>query len=361
MPAYLTLRVQYLLEQKITVGTNDSYKSAFRQYLRFCAQFGLKPLPLNEMTTLYWLAFRTTEVKASSAISGYYGVKKMALYHGHPVDDSKWKYLKEARATIDKVFGARTPDRRMPITFELLGKMYPYFNMGNYDDLVIYTMMVAATAGLLRTGEIFAKNKSVSPHKKDKPSVRALWNRNLKVTTDSKTNEIEFYECTIRATKTEKGHCDVQTVWAKGKWPVSPAELMTQYLHARIRLSATNPKLSLAPTAPLFQLLDGTIVTKADMLNRFNKLKQDMNLDMHTYTIYSFRIGGATSLARRGIDHRIIQIAGRWRSDAYALYIRMTPKMLATNQAEFLQRDVTHREMVFLHQNVPQNLLVRAH
>ena len=181
---------------------------------------------------------------------------------------------------------------------------------------------------LLRTGEIFAKNKNVSPKRKDKASVRALWNRNMKATMDPITQQIEFYECTIRATKTEKGYCDVQAVWAKGKWPVSPVDLITQYLHARIELAKTNPRLSLHPDAPLFQFLDGTIVTKADMTNRFNQLKQDMNLDMQTYTIYSFRIGGATSLARHGVDHRIIQIAGRWSSDAYALYIRMIPKML---------------------------------
>ena len=56
----------------------------------------------------------------------------------------------------------------------------------------------------------------------------------------------------------------------------------------------------------------------------------------------------------------MIQIAGRWRSDAYALYIRMSIKSMATNQADFLQRKITHRELVFLHQNIPPNLLVRA-
>ena len=167
--------------------------------------------------------------------------------------------------------------------------------------------------------------------------------------------------CTIRATKTEKGFCDVEIVWAKGKFPVTPSQLMTEYLNLRMEMSQTHPQLSTKPNAPLFQLLDGSIVTVADMKERFNLLCNDMKLDMSKYTIYSFRIGGATSLARRGVDHRMIQIAGRWRSDAYALYIRMTAKMLATNQADFLQRDVINRELVFLHQNVPTDKLVRAH
>ena len=135
---------------------------------------------------------------------------------------------------------------------------------------------------------------------------------------------------------------------------------MTQYLHARMNMSKNNTKLSVDPTAPLFQREDGSIWTTYNVKQRFTQLIHDMKLDMTRYTVYSFRIGGATSLARRGVDHRMIQIAGRWRSDAYALYIRMTIKSMAVNQAEFLQRDVTNRELVFLHQNIPPNLLVRA-
>ena len=44
---------------------------------------------------------------------------------------------------------------------------------------------------------------------------------------------------------------------ANGRFPVSPAELITVYLHTRIKLAQTNKQLSSQPTAPLFQLLDG--------------------------------------------------------------------------------------------------------
>ena len=136
---------------------------------------------------------------------------------------------------------------------------------------------------------------------------------------------------------------------------------MTQYLHTRMKLYNTNnTKLSVAPTAPLFQLLDGTICTVKDVKTRITKLTNDMGLDTDRYTVYSFRIGGATSLARRGVDHRKIQIAGRWRSDAYALYIRMSIKSMAIEQAENLTKEIEDRDVVFLHQNIEPNLLVRA-
>ena len=96
------------------------------------------------------------------------------------------------------------------------------------------------------------------------------------------------------------------------------------------------------------------------MKKRMEYLIVQMGLQSAYYTTYSFRIGGASSLARRGIDHRAIQIAGRWRSQAYALYIRLTPQQMAKTQSDILNMDVTHPNLVFLHQNVPQNLLVQA-
>ena len=311
-----------MLEHEVLHETNETYKSAFRSYLAFCDKFHAVPLPATEMTLVYWLAYRTTEVQANSALSNYYGVKKLAKYHGYPINDTKWYHLQAAKTTMETIFGANTPDQRLPVTFNLLTKMYPYFNMKNYNDFLIFTMMVLATTGLCRSSEIFAKNKQVSPTAKTRSSIKALWNRNLTPVKDDTTKRLKYYTCTIRATKTEKGHCDVDIVWGKGKFPIAPAQLLTQYLALRImQLAKTHPQLSSAPHAPLFQLLDGTIVTVADMRNRFNILCKQMKLDMKKYTVYSFRIGGATSMARRGVGHKEIQIAGRWTSDAYKLYI----------------------------------------
>ena len=348
-----------MLEQDIQHDTNKGYQSSFRQYLRFCEQFNIQPLPASELTVLYWLAYRTTEVQASSTLTNYYGFKKIAKYHGFPIDDTNWDYLKLAKATIKQRFGARTPNKRLPTTIELASDMYQYFNMNNYNDVVYYTMIICAITGLMRTSEICAKNKQVSPTSKAKASVKALWNRNLTSHTN-KHGIIEYFTCTIRATKTEKGYCDVETVWPKGPFPVSPADLMLHYLTLRLQLSKTQPQLSSKPKAPLFQLLDGTIVTIKDLRNRFNILCADMGLDPTRYTIYSFRIGGATSLAQRGVDHRMIQIAGRWTSDAYKLYVKMTPAMMAKHQTNFVSRKVTHPELVFMHENIPTNLLVQA-
>ena len=87
-------------------------------------------------------------------------------------------------------------------------------------------MIVCAITGLMRTSEICAKNKKVSPTSKSKASVKALWNRNVTAHKSKDGKTVTYFTCTIRATKTEKGYCDVETVWPKGTFPVSPADLL---------------------------------------------------------------------------------------------------------------------------------------
>ena len=47
------------------------------------------------------------------------------------------------------------------------------------------------------------------------------------------------------------------------------------------------------------------------------------------YTGNSFRIGAATTAAGVGIPDHLIQILGRWSSDAYELYIRSPESHIA--------------------------------
>ena len=89
LPQRLTDRVQYMLEQTIKDKTNEGYKSAYRQYIRFCNQYFIQPLPLNEITLVYWIAYRLDEVKASSILTNLSGVKYMAKIHGVPLEEKK--------------------------------------------------------------------------------------------------------------------------------------------------------------------------------------------------------------------------------------------------------------------------------
>jgi len=69
---------------------------------------------------------------------------------------------------------------------------------------------------------------------------------------------------------------------------------------------------------------DGTIPTRAWFFRLLQKHFQG-NVGRH-----SLCVGGATTLAEAGIPVHMIQAIGRWSSDAFQLYIRHHPVLLAS-------------------------------
>ena len=56
----------------------------------------------------------------------------------------------------------------------------------------------------------------------------------------------------------------------------------------------------------------------------------DLNLNVKLYNVRSFHIGAATSANQAGIPTLHIKVLGRWKSDAYQWYIRISPESLAS-------------------------------
>ena len=52
-------------------------------------------------------------------------------------------------------------------------------------------------------------------------------------------------------------------------------------------------------------------------------------MDEKGYSTHSFRIGAATTVKDVGISDAHIQMLGRWKSEAYKLYIRTPRSQLA--------------------------------
>jgi hypothetical protein len=74
--------------------------------------------------------------------------------------------------------------------------------------------------------------------------------------------------------------------------------------------------------APLFQTSSGNPVAYSALLARLKVALQQVNIPAESVGLYSFRIGGATSLAMLGVPAHAIGIFGRWASHCYMIYIR---------------------------------------
>jgi len=82
------------------------------------------------------------------------------------------------------------------------------------------------------------------------------------------------------------------------------------------------------PKSPLFTLSDGTHLTRDRLQSTMRQALAKAGFDAAKYASHSLRIGGACSLAASGMDSAAIQTFGRWKSDAFLNYIRVSDQMI---------------------------------
>lgn len=73
---------------------------------------------------------------------------------------------------------------------------------------------------------------------------------------------------------------------------------------------------------PLFCHLNGKPLTRYQFTSVLKKCLNNLRLDYGKFTSHSFRIGAATAAAMSGYDVETIKRAGRWRSEAYRVYLK---------------------------------------
>ena len=89
---------------------------------------------------------------------------------------------------------------------------------------------------------------------------------------------------------------------------------------------------------PLFQLQDGSPLTKDYFIQKFRAALTNIGFEASQYAGHSFRIGAATTAAEKGIED-LIKAMGRWKSQAYLTYIKTAPDTLAKVSSYYL---ITH-------------------
>ena len=80
---------------------------------------------------------------------------------------------------------------------------------------------------------------------------------------------------------------------------------------------------------PLFLLPNNQSLTGASFRSALKKAFQELHMDHHQFNTHSFRNGAATSAKRAGVSDSHLKALGRWRSNAYLKYVRLSLKDLA--------------------------------
>ena len=119
----------------------------------------------------------------------------------------------------------------------------------------------------------------------------------------------QFAIIVIKQSKTDpfKAGCTIRV--AATNSVICPVTALRQYLHVRVPVVV----------GPLFLFQNRCFLTRQFVSDFLHRALPNINCNTH-----SFRIGGASAAASAGVSDAVIKILGRWSSDAYRRYIRLS-------------------------------------
>ena len=206
---------------------------------------------------------------------------------------------------IKRYHGERDRNPKLPITLDILQRLCAAMpGDTSLKDASFLAAMKSAFAGFLRCGEFTVmRAESFSPATNLTRGAVAFL-----PTIDAPTHVV----LSLPSSKTDPFRKGVSVILAAA--PGAPTCAVTALRH----LFSMHPK---PPGAPLFQAADGSAFTRERFLSRLKVLLVTAGLDVSKFSGHSFRRGAATSAVVVGYSNYEIQQLGRWRSDAYRLYI----------------------------------------
>ena len=82
--------------------------------------------------------------------------------------------------------------------------------------------------------------------------------------------------------------------------------------------------LGLSQSGPLFCHADGSSITVDEVRDAVRRCMTAAGRDPALFGAHSLRIGGATAALAAGVSPQLIRLMGRWSSDVYEIYCRMS-------------------------------------
>ena len=348
MPRHLTQTIQYMLEQNIRHQTSKNYNSANNHYISFCNKYNLPLYPIDQEKYMYYIADSLSKLKAKSIKTYMSGINYHARINGFPIQMEKMPNLQNCKQALSKVFDAQTKKERKPYLWEHFIEDYQRFDFEIYDNIVYFTALAGGLISMMRPSEYLAKKQNVSFDSNDQDSMRVLYFKNLQIKKDI-NGEPNYCVLTCRLVKTAKNYGDVEIVWPRGKWPLSPTDWIIKMIVKRHKLARTIPHLEIKPKEFLFKLKDGKVLTTHLMTKFVKKLIKDRDWPEDKYPLLAVKDGGVTSLGRHGAPMPTVRKLGRWLSDAYEVYINESHQDVANQLHLYTQQPVMNPNLVYLY------------
>lgn len=287
--------IPLLIAKSIASSTLKSYNQGFRAWSRWSARFeGVNSLPVNR---LHLAAFIASVVQQGGKFGkvehAFYGLNWIhnVLDLPNPCDSWLVRCVKNSAKRLLK-----TPVvKKCPIRPRHLRKLVRYFgSSSSLLDLRICAIALLSYAGFLRYDEVSRIRRS------------------------NVTFERTYLKLFIESSKTDQEGVGDHVFIARTRRSTCPYQILKRYLkRAGMSNSDTNFVFR-----PVVRTKDGHRFKNVEKPISYTTARDQVmgairtiGLNRTMFGMHSFRRGGATEAARRGISDRLFKKHGRWKSD----------------------------------------------
>ena len=262
----------------------------------FCCFYSLSPLPLNEVLVLRFIAYlHSIKFSPSSVRVHLAAIRAWAISLGLNPPDLYSARVKWALRSFTR--SAPPPARVPPFTFRMLYSIYLVISY-SYDNIMHFTAMLLAYFGCMRSAEYCPSQGTAPPLTLS--SIRFIDSHNPYMIVNVPISKTALHGYTV--------------VIGCSDSPICAYCWMLNYLHIR----------RAPPSAPLFLYRSGAPLTHSSLTQAMRQLLLASGLPYLPVTPHSLRAGAATDAHRAGAPDSAVQKLGRWASNAYRLYLRLS-------------------------------------
>lgn len=301
----LVIDMNQLFLSALAPNTRSTYRSGLRAYKIFCSQLSLPLFPLNQFHLQLFVTSLSKRVSYATMKVYLCGIQYESLIRGFSQKISHMVKLCYVLRGIRRTQGSKwIKNKRLPITPSNLRSMLLFIKNSHFsfhDKAMWSCLILVAFFGLMRVSEYVC------------PSPKSFdLNYHLSINDITFTSRDTVAIIRIKTSKTDpfRVGSSVRLVGTGGD--LCPIKALKKYLCARGSSSG-----------PLFVLSMGDFVTRKYVSAFLSISLHNSDLDTH-----SFRIGGASAAASCGVPDSIIKILGRWSSDCYRRYLRLSDHVI---------------------------------
>lgn len=286
------------------MGSQKLYSRAWKVFRDFYHQFVCPysfQLPIPPTAIALFISYLCARKLATSTITSYLSAISYVHKMKELPDPTKTFLIQKLLTVVSK---QRSPDTRLPITKPVLSQLVRSLQHTNslaVQRTLFKAMFLTAFYGFFRIGELASKSPECGNAVVQFESLSFL----------SKDGCIQSLKITICHFKHNTNNRPVDIIITRDSAsPFCPVQAMLEYC-----------KVRLFSPGPLF-CLHNRPVTVTQFNAQLRSCLSFCSLDSSRYKSHSFRIGAACHAADLGFSDSQIRALGRWKSDAFKLYIR---------------------------------------